>query len=249
MSDFLSTCLLHKPDDIFKYTKEYFSLLCKEPDISRLVIIIGPSGVGKGTLIKKLMSEFSEDLKFSISHTTRKPRAGEEDGKDYYFVSQEKFLDILNKEGFLEYNFFNDNYYGTSKKEVKRISDENKICLLEVDINGAKKIYQSGSASFYIGVFPPNPSVLRERLNNRGTESHEQINQRLKTAHREVEEMQNVNFLNAKIINDDVDLAYEKLKNSIVSFFPYLDKEQANRTEEMNRQNDNENRKDEQIKN
>lgn len=201
-------------------------MLSSDPDISRLIVIIGPSGVGKGTLINRLMNEVGSKIQFSISHTTRKMREGEVDGKDYYFVSQEKFLEILNKDGFVEYNFFNENYYGTSKQEIKRIAKENNICLLEVDITGAKKIYQAGLHAFFLGVFPPNSSVLRERLNSRGTDSHEQINQRLKIAYREVEELNTVNFLNAKIINDDIEISYSHLKSILFSFYPELNPDQ-----------------------
>ena len=169
------------------------------------------------------MGEFSNNLKFSISHTTRKKRDGEEEGRNYYYVSEEKFLEMIKKDEFIEYNFFNDNYYGTSKAEILKIEKEDKVCLVEVDINGAKKIYNSGIPAFYIGILPPNNSVLRERLNSRGTENLEQINDRLKIAFNEVKELKTANILNSRIVNDNIDTAYEKLKNTFLSFYPDLD--------------------------
>ena len=197
--------------------------MCLKPKLSKTLIIIGPSGVGKGTLIKKLCNEFKDNINLFVSHTSRKIREGEEDGKSYHFVSEDKFLNMIKDNEFIEYNFYNNNYYGTSKRELDKVNDNSKICLLEIDIKGAKKVYSQGIPAYYIGILPPNNSVLRERLNSRNTESLEQINNRLKIAYNEVKELKTVSILNNRIINDDLDIAYEKLKNVFLSYYPDID--------------------------
>ena len=103
---------------------------------------------------------------------------------------------------------------------IEWITNNKKTCVLEVDINGARSIYKSGLFAYFIGIFPPNISVLRERLNKRGTENVEQINKTLKIAYKEVEDLTSLNILNSKIVNDDLEIAYSQLKNIVLSLYP-----------------------------
>ena len=228
LNDYMANLLLHKPDDVFKFTKDYFSLLAEVPNISKVLTIVGPSGVGKGVLIKRLLEEFPE-ISLSVSHTTRERREGETHGKEYYFVTKEKFLDFIIKNELVEHNVFLEYYYGTSKNEIKRLTNMNKIVLLELDVNGADSIYKSGIDANYIGILPPAQDILRSRLKIRGQDTAEQINKRLDIGVSEAKQIENSSFYNYRIINDVLDTCYESLRNSVLALYPYLNK---NRKEE-----------------
>lgn len=142
---------------------------------------------------------------------------------------------MINKESFIEYNLFNNDYYGISKKEVERISELGKICLLEIDINGAKKIYHSGIIeAVYIAVFPTNIEELRERLRKRGEDSVEEINRRLKLGQEEITEMKNSNIFNFNILNDDFDIAYSEFKSAFDTVYPELNTELMGNISDLN---------------
>ena len=113
----------------------------------------------------------------------------EEEGKDFFFISHERFIEMEKRNEFIDVVFFNDNYYGTAKSEIDRITKDSKVCIMELDINGAKNMYKLGIYSHYIGILPPNPSVLRERLTNKGSNDYETINKLLKIAYKNIEEM------------------------------------------------------------
>jgi len=223
LNDYMANILLHKPDDVFKFTKDYFSILAEVPNISKVLTIVGPSGVGKGVLIKRLCEEFPE-VALACSHTTREQREGEVHGKDYYFCTKEKFLDLIIKNELVEHNVYLDYYYGTSKGEIKRLTNMNKIVLLELDVNGADSIYKSGIDSNFIGILPPAQDILRGRLKKRGQDSAEQINKRLEVGVTEATQIENSSFYNYRIVNDVFDTCYESLRNSVLALYPYLNK-------------------------
>ena len=136
-----------------------------------LLLIAGPSGVGKGTLINMLMADAPGDYGFSVSHTTRDPRTGEKDGVHYHFVSTEEFEELLGKKAFVEYAHVHHNYYGTSKTSVDTVREAGQACILDVDVQGAQQVHDAKMGFFKIFVKPPSVEALRERLVGRGTET------------------------------------------------------------------------------
>ena len=173
----------------------------------RFIIVSGPSGVGKGTIVNKLMNELN--AWYSVSTTTREPREGEVEGVNYFFINKEEFEDKLNKREFLEYNFYNGNYYGTSKDVVLDKINKGIDVFCEIDVNGAHNIRNIFPDALLIYIAPPSIDVLRERLINRGTESIEKINQRLEIAEKELKE---IDFYDYVVINDNLDEAVAKVR-------------------------------------
>jgi len=152
-----------------------------EPKYSPLVIV-GPSGAGKGTLIEKLVTKYPDSFGFSISCTTRPIRKSETEGVNYFFLTKEEFEAKIANNEFIEYCTVHGNYYGTLKSYIQALSDENLIALLDIDIQGAKKVYESFSNANFIFVFPPSFQELTERLMKRGTENEMSMKIRLKNA-------------------------------------------------------------------
>jgi len=173
------------------------------------LVVCGPSGVGKGTLINKLMETYPDKFGFSVSHTTREPREGEEDGVHYHFTSREAMEAEIAEGKFLEYADVHGNFYGTSLAAVEAVLDTGKVCVLDIDVQGAKKVRQSTLKAKFIFVAPPSLRALEERLRGRGTEKEEAIAKRLANAAGEVRMSKEMGLFDAVIVNDDVDKAYE----------------------------------------
>ena len=190
-----------------------FVILKREGDIlkGKFIVISGPSGVGKGTICNKLFKEIN--AWYSVSTTTRNPREGEVDGVNYFFVSKEEFEKKIKNGDFLEYNVYNDNYYGTSKKIVLEKMEEGINVFSEIDVNGAHNIKKIFPDALLIYIAPPSIDVLRERLIERGTEDIEKINQRLKIAEKELKE---IDFYDYVVVNDDLERATKEVKNIIL---------------------------------
>lgn len=167
-----------------------------------LVIISGPSGSGKGTVVKKLNPEKGYAL--SISMTTRSPRNGEIHGKDYFFATREEFLEIRKQNGFLEHAEFCGNMYGTPKSYVKEQIDIGKKVILEIDVNGALQIKDIFPDCILIFLMPPTKEELQKRLIGRKTEDEETIKKRLIRANDEIELVDKYDYL---VINNDIDTA------------------------------------------
>ncbi|RNA04605.1 Anc-gkdup [Brachionus plicatilis] len=184
----------------------------------RPVVFCGPSGSGKSTLLKRLMKEFPEAFAFSVSHTTRKPRPGEENGREYHFVTREEMLKAVEKSDFLEHAEFSGNIYGTSKKAVEAVLQSGKICALDVDIQGVKSLKKSNLNPIYCFIKPPSMEVLEKRLKERGTETPESLQKRLDTAKIELDfEKLEPNAFDYIIVNDDLEQAYAKLREILKS--------------------------------
>ncbi len=177
----------------------------------KFIVVSGPSGVGKGTICNRLINELK--AWYSVSSTTRNPREGEVDGVNYFFITKEEFIDKINKGEFLEYNLYNGNYYGTSKKIVLEKMEEGISVFSEIDVNGAKNIKKIFPDALLIYIAPPSFDDLRERLIERGTETIEVINNRLKIAE---EELKQIDFYDHVVTNDDVDRATDEVRKIIL---------------------------------
>ena len=167
----------------------------------KLIIITGPSGVGKGTVVKELL-ERNKDIWLSISATTRNPRMGEKDGENYYFISDERFKDMIDKKEFLEWAQFAGNYYGTPLSTVNEKIEKGFVVLLEIEVEGAKQIKEKFPEALSIFLLPPSKAELEKRIRNRGTEKEEAIDRRLSRANYEIASSNQFDFV---LTNHDVD--------------------------------------------
>jgi guanylate kinase len=178
-----------------------------------IIILSGFSGSGKGTIVKKLMQEY-DNYALSISATTRKPRTGEVDGREYFFKSVEEFKEMIENDEFIEYATYVDNYYGTPKDYVEKQLAQGKDIILEIDLQGAMLVKEKNPDVVLIFVTPPTADELKRRLVGRGTEDIETINARLKTAVKESAFMDKYDYL---LINDDLDACVKNLHEIIQS--------------------------------
>ncbi|KAH7927880.1 guanylate kinase [Leucogyrophana mollusca] len=176
------------------------------------LVIFGPSGVGKGTLLKRLFAEFPDGFGFSVSHTTRAPRPGETDGKEYHFTTPEKFKDLIQCGAFIEHAQFSGNFYGTSFQTVRHVAETGRRCVLDIDAQGVQQIKRTDLNPIYLFISPPSMTVLRERLRGRATDSEEAIQKRLSTALKEIQYAREPNVYDYVIVNDDLEKAYEKFR-------------------------------------
>jgi len=151
------------------------------------VVLSGPSGAGKSTLLKRLLKEHGSVFGFSVSHTTRDPRPGEENGKDYYFVTREVMQRDIAAGDFIEHAEFSGNLYGTSKAAVRAVQAMNRICVLDVDLQGVRNIKKTDLRPIYVFVQPPSLDVLEQRLRQRNTETEESLAKRLAAARADLE--------------------------------------------------------------
>ncbi|MGI6224910.1 MAG: guanylate kinase [Peptococcales bacterium] len=177
-----------------------------------LIVLSGPSGAGKGTICKKLLKE--TNIQYSISATTRKARPGEEDGRDYFFISKEEFENKLQENGFLEWAQVYDNYYGTPKQFVEEVLAQGKDCILEIDPQGAKKVKEENPDCVLIFIAPPSMEELETRITNRGTENLSEITKRLSCAREEMLSMQNYDYV---VVNDQVSEAVKKIQAILIA--------------------------------
>jgi guanylate kinase len=183
----------------------------------KLFVLSGPSGAGKGTLRKKVF-ETVEDIRFSISCTTRPPRQGEKDGVDYRFISEEAFLSLLREDKFLEHAEVHGHYYGTLRDDVERTLSSGIDMVLEIDVQGAFQVREKMPESILVFVSPPSLEELERRLRERGTESGENLRIRLRNARLEMLKSGDYDYV---IVNDDAERASNELKSIITGFRPF----------------------------
>lgn len=179
-----------------------------------LIVLSGPSGVGKGTVRKALFDEGDTDFQYSISMTTRQPRDGEKNGVDYFFVSKEQFEENIQNGEMLEYAKYVDNYYGTPLKYVNETLDSGKDVFLEIEVNGAMQVRANCPDAVFVFLTPPDLMELKHRLINRGTEDIEVINARIKKAVGEIKMMRNYDYA---VVNDEVENAVASIRTIIRS--------------------------------
>uniref|UniRef100_A0A8D0F155 Guanylate kinase n=1 Tax=Strix occidentalis caurina TaxID=311401 RepID=A0A8D0F155_STROC len=197
----------------------------------RPVVLSGPSGAGKSTLLKKLLKEYENVFGFSVSHTTRQPRPGEVNGKDYHFVTREDMQKEIDAGEFIEHAEFSGNMYGTSKGAVQAVQARNQICVLDIDIQGVKNIKRTDLNPIYIFVQPPSMDILEKRLRDRKTETEESLLKRLTAARVDLElsksrclqvmcagrgDGKEPGLFDLVIINDDLEKAYSELKEVLL---------------------------------
>lgn len=174
-----------------------------------LIVLSGPSGVGKGTVLKEVMKDESLHLAYSVSMTTREKRPGEEEGVNYYYVTKEQFLNAVKNGDMLEYAQFVGNYYGTPLHEVERLRAEGKNVLLEIEVQGCMQIKEKCPDVVTIFIVPPNMKELEKRIRGRGTEAEEVVQQRLEKANREMDMIREYKYV---VCNDDIQLAADIIK-------------------------------------
>ncbi|KAJ5297988.1 hypothetical protein PENANT_c012G06344 [Penicillium antarcticum] len=182
----------------------------------RPVVISGPSGTGKSTLLKRLFAEYPDTFGFSISHTTRAPRAGEKDGREYNFTTKEGFLDLVAQNGFIEHAQFGGNHYGTSVQAVKNIAEKERICILDIEMEGVKQVKKTDLNARFLFLAPPSLEELEKRLRGRGTETEDSLQKRLAQAHNELEYSKQEGAHDKIVVNDDLEKAYVELRDWVV---------------------------------
>ncbi|MGI6607954.1 MAG: guanylate kinase [Erysipelotrichaceae bacterium] len=171
-----------------------------------LIVLSGPSGVGKGTVRARFFQDESLNLAYSVSMTSREKRETETDGVDYFFVSQQQFKDAIKNGELLEWTEFVGNYYGTPLKYVEKLRDEGKNVLLEIEVEGAKEVQRKCPDALTIFLIPPSMEELERRIRGRKTEPEEIVQQRLSKAEKEMNMLSQYKYV---ICNDEVDLAAE----------------------------------------
>ncbi len=179
--------------------------------MSKVFVITGPSGVGKGTLIARLL-ERVPDLELSVSATTREPRAGEENGRDYHFLTPEEFDQRIKAEDFLEFATYSGHRYGTLRSEVRNRLDAGQSVVLEIEVQGARQVRAAMRESVQVFIAPPDPASLRRRLESRGTDSLEAIDSRLEVAEQEMAAQGE--FAHA-VVNDELERAEAELEEIV----------------------------------
>ena len=198
--------------------------IIKQKERGLLIVVSGPSGAGKDTVINKVL-ETEKNIWLSISMTSRSPRGQEENGKDYFFVSKKEFEENITKNNFLEYAVYNDNYYGTPKNKINEYLEQGIDVVLIIEIQGALQIKELIPEALFIFIMPPSMEELKSRLINRGTDSPDKIISRFKRAYEEINEVTKYNYV---VINDDV----EKASNKVISIIK-AEKCRVDRIEEV----------------
>ena len=186
------------------------------------VVFAGPSGVGKGTIVKMLMDKYPSLFGFSVSHTTRAPRPGEEDGVHYNFVAKEDMEAAIGRGEFIEHAAVHTNFYGTSIAAVEKVKAQGKVCILDIDIQGVQSVKKSTLTAKYLFIKPPSMADLESRLRGRGTETEEKIQVRLQNATKELEFGEGEGNFDVVIVNNDLQKCFEDIVDILSKWFPSL---------------------------
>ena len=182
------------------------------------IVISGPSGCGKSTLLQMLFSKYPDRYSLSVSHTTRQPREGEQDGIAYHFTTRPLFEEMIRQGDFVEHASFSGNLYGTSVKSIENVRNSGKRCILDIEVNGVKAVHRlcDSMPSVFAGtqfvfIAPPSLDVLRERLVKRGSESDITLQARLQSATEAIEYAKHPSSYDKIIVNDNLNAAFEEL--------------------------------------
>jgi len=213
-------------DSVAKAEKRSCDILSNLNNNTKPIVVFGPSGVGKQTLMDLIMKDFPNNFAFSVSHTTRSPRKGEKDGVNYHFTTLEEMKKEVEEGKFIESATIHGNMYGTSIASLEDIAKQGKICFLEIDVQGIEQVRKhSGFSACYVGIFPPNANALESRLHHRGSETEETLRRRLETAKVELKKMKEwkeQNLIDFVIVNETVNSAHQQLKENLMSCYPHL---------------------------
>ncbi|KAK4973306.1 guanylate kinase [Elasticomyces elasticus] len=203
---------------------------------NRPIVVSGPSGAGKSTLLKRLFEQYPDKYGFSVSHTTRAPRSGEEDGREYNFTTVESFKKLVDDDGFIEHAKFGSNFYGTSVQAVKSVAEKGRICILDIEMEvrstvysmwyqerttltrtqGVKQVKKSDLNARFLFLQPPSVEVLEKRLRGRATDKEEAIKERLAQAEKEIEYSKQPGVHDRIIVNDDLEKAWAEFREFCV---------------------------------
>ena len=189
------------------------SKILKEKERGSLIVVSGPSGCGKGTVIQEFLKKH-KDAWLSISCTSRKPRPGDEEGVTYYFLSKEEFEQKIDEGGFLEFALYNGNFYGTPKEHIEEKLSNGIDVILEIEVQGAIKVKEAVPEAICIFIMPPTMKELKKRLVGRKTETKEMVLNRFKRAYQEINELAQYNYV---VTNDEIKHAVEKMSAILVS--------------------------------
>lgn len=200
------------------------SNIIKSKSRGNLIVVSGPSGAGKGTIISHLMKDY-DNMWLSVSMTSRAIRSNDIPGETYFFVSKEEFEERIKRNEFLEYAIYNDNYYGTPRDKINEKLNEGIDVILEIEIQGALKVKELVPDAIFIFILPPSMKELKRRLITRGTDSMEKILSRFKTAYKEINEVTKYNYV---VISDEVENAVLKVKSIL-----YAERCRVDRIEEV----------------
>ena len=218
LNDYLSNILLHKPDDVFKFTKDYFKFLCDKGESHKLVVLVGPNSVGKTTMINHIIEQFKENFEKPVFRSTVK----NEDG--YQLIDVEEHSNGL-KNGLFVYDKFDTEkkeYICLEKSEIEKIQSSGKIAIIEIDLEGAKKMNSMDIEANFIGILPPSLDALRLRIKEHTKLNTEKINQELEKASDEIKEIEKYTFFMFRIINDELETGLKDIKNAMISLYPKL---------------------------
>ncbi|SDG96190.1 guanylate kinase [Alteribacillus persepolensis] len=182
-------------------------------DKGLLIVLSGPAGVGKGTVCNALRNE-DTDIEYSVSATTRQPRAGETHGINYFFKTKQEFEEMIENNKLLEWAKYVDNYYGTPLDYVEETIDKGKDIILEIEVQGAKKVKERYPDGVFIFLMPPSLAELRNRIVGRGTENEDLINKRMNVAREEIDMMESYDYV---VENDEVEKAVERIKSIVTA--------------------------------
>jgi len=178
-----------------------------------LIVLSGPSGVGKGTVCKALMKR-AANLTYSVSATTREPRAGEIDGVNYFFKTRDQFEHMIKHDQLLEHAEYVGNYYGTPRDFVEKTLEQGKDIILEIEVQGALKVKEKFPEGIFIFLLPPSMDELKDRIRGRGTETDTVIDHRMNAAVEEIAMMQHYDYA---VVNDEIDKACERIESIIIA--------------------------------
>ena len=218
LNDYLSNILLHKPDDVFKFTKDYFKFLCDKGESHKLVIFVGPNSVGKTTMIDYIIKQFPNDFQKPSFRSTIKNENG------YKLMDIEEHSNGLKNNLFIYDKFDTEKkeYISLEKSEIENIQKEGKIAIIEIDLEGAKKINNLDIEANFIGILPPSLDALRHRIKEHTKLNTEKINAELEKASDEIKEIEKYTFFIFRIINDELSAGLKDFKNAMISLYPKL---------------------------